>query len=233
MRLSSNGKCRRGSSYGHSRLSQDCKRVLFHNRNEVSIIPLKLSLTQSSKEYLWSRVFTKQVKGEHIVNALVGLKWIVIATSKRLMMIDTMREASPPLSDTLFHDKWDPSGLACYEGHTYFTAVLGQRRVNKEGASLGRLKVLKRRIDGGDSNFTMAETYLPDGDVPKTISYDPIRQIITCITKFRNAIILWSIADKTDEQDNSVVRKRTLAMTMLLKDHHDEYTNVSTVIARS
>lgn len=169
----------------------------------------------STRPHSLPTAYTKNFKGECIINARITHKYLMVVTSTRLFTVDFTRgKRALELNVTTDRD-WDPSGLMCHEDHGYVVIILGQRKcIDESGCYIGRLEIIRRRI-GSSTRLLPHHICIPGYDFPKKLGYDPNDQLITCITKLENKVIVWKINDGFE------------AMVAPFEYVHDRYTEVS------
>ena len=174
-------------------LFNDCKHVFFYNDSEISVYQLG-DLRGESASPKDSKVFTQQYKhGEFIRHVAASQACIIIATNKRLLAFYI--DGKPPI-DTISHGDWDPSGLACQESDTHLVVFLGRCQRNKTNKYHGQIRVYKYRIDGQGEKLPAIILSVPGSDCPKRLSFDPASQILTCITRIQNKLLVWKLDDE-------------------------------------
>lgn len=179
------------SSYHSAALFDDCKHAIFNNDSEFSVYRLG-DLTKRSPEF--SRILTQQYKhGEFIRNVASSRAFIIIVTNKRLLVFSI--DADIPI-DTITHGDWDPSGLACHESETHLVAFLGQCQRNKASRYDGQIRVYKYRIDGQVKRLPVSTLNVPANDGPKRLSFGADSQILACITRIQNKVLVWRLDDE-------------------------------------
>ena len=180
------------SSYHSAGLSDDCRHVFANNDSEISVYQLG-DLRGESALPDFSRVFTQQYKhGECIRHIASSQRYIVIITNKRLLVFNL--DATTPF-DTTLHGNWDPSGLACHESETHLVVFLGQCQRNKANKYNGQIRVYRYSIDGQAKKLPLFTLSVPANDCPKRLSFDTNSQILTCITRIQNKLLVWKLDD--------------------------------------
>lgn len=183
------------SSYHSAGLSGDCTYAVFNDDSEVSVF--KLGDLRSNPALLgFSRVFTQkyqQRKHECIRGVASSRLYIVIVTNKRLLVFKIDRETA---IDTLSHEKWDPSGLACHESETHIVVFSGQcQRNGKTGDYCGQIGVYRYRKEGQARKLPSFVLNVPANDYPKRLSFHADSRILTCITRLQNKLLMWKLND--------------------------------------
>ena len=180
------------SSYHSAGLFDDCRHAFFNNDSEISVYQLG-DLARKPASPGFSRVFTQQYKhGECIRNVASSKAYIIIFTNKRLLVFKI--NASIPI-DTTSHGEWDPSGLACYESGTHLIIFLGQCQRTKTSKYKGQIIVCRYQIDSQTKKLPIFALNVPANDSPKRISFHGDSNILTCITRIRNKLLLWRLDD--------------------------------------
>ena len=179
-----------GSSYHSAALFDDCKHAIFNNDSEFSVYRLG-DLTRGSPNF--SGILKKQYKhGEFIRNVASSQAFITIVTNERLLVFKI--GADIPI-DTIMHGDWDPSGLACHESETHLVAFLGQCKRIKASRYDGQIRVYKYRIDGQVKKLPVSTLNVPANDGPKRLSFGADSQILACITRIQNKVLVWRLDD--------------------------------------
>ncbi len=182
-----------GSSYHSAALFDDCKHAIFNNDSEFSVFRLG-DLTKGSPKF--STILTQQYKhGEFIRNVASSRAFIITVTNKRLLVFKIDADKVIPV-DTISHGDWDPSGLACHESETHLVAFLGQCQRNKTSRYDGQIRVYKYRIDGQVKKLPASTLNVPANDCPKRLSFGADSQILACITRIQNRILVWRLDDE-------------------------------------
>ena len=181
-----------GISYHSSGVSIDCNHAFFYNDTEISVYDLRELETNLKSPSLVK--FKKHFKNEGIRNVALSQTFLLVATSKYMLTIDITKDL---VIDTIEHTDWDPSGLASYETDTYLVVLLGQCQCNPVRKVKGQIKVYKYKIDGRPARLSVGSTIsLPDYDSPKRLCIDADAQIVTCVTKIQNKILVWKMDDE-------------------------------------
>jgi len=207
----------RRTSYNSAGFSEDCRHAFFYNNSEISVFHLGDLGGYSTASPPFPRVFIKQVKGEHILNVVLAHRFLLIVTNKRLLTVDITMDERKSEMVTSPHQDWDPSGLACHEDETHMVIILGQRKFNHKNGHIGRLKVIKRKINSNTRVLSYSTVDVPGHDFPKKLGYDPKTQLITCITKLRNKVIVWEL------NEEFIVRREPFEH---INDRHIEVSNL-------
>ncbi|KAL8738320.1 MAG: hypothetical protein Q9181_000863 [Wetmoreana brouardii] len=175
--------------YTHAGLSLDCQLVFFYHSTKICVYRAN---TGGQSEPLLKRKFENYAE---ITEVSLSSSILAVSTRQRLELY-RIRSHHPGLQPmkVLPHGDWDPSGVAIYEGQSQVLVAIGHRRETQESRK-GR--IVLHRIDLPCDNATqmnaVAEYMLPMQDVPKSLSFDLKGKYLTCITKIRNAILVWII----------------------------------------
>lgn len=180
------------SNYHSAGLFDDCQHAFFNSDNEISVYRLGDIRTNNTSSS-FSRTFTQHYKhGEIIRNVSSSRKFLVVVTSKRLLVFGIGADA--PIENIL-HGDWDPSGLACHESKTHLVVFLGQCQRNTTNKYNGQIRVYRYRINGQASELPVFALSVPANDCPKRFSFDEGSQTLTCITRIQNKLLMWSLDD--------------------------------------
>ena len=180
------------SSYHSAGLLEGCHHAFFNNDSEISVYRLgDLQSNPASPEF--SRVFTQRYKNRECIRSIASsLAYIIIVTNKRSLVFKIDKET---LIDTIPHGDWDPSGLACQESETHLLVFLGQCQRNKAKYN-GQIKVYRYRIEGQAKKLPVFALDVPGSDNPKRVSFDTDSQLLTCITRIQNELLVWKLDDE-------------------------------------
>ena len=178
------------SSYHSAGLFNDCRHAFFNSDSEISVYRLgDLSTTTTSPDF--STVLTRQYKhGEFIRNIASSQAFVIVGTNRRLLVLKIDADT---LVDTISHGDWDPSGLACHESETHLVVFLGQCQRNNTKKYNGQIRVYRYRIDGQFQKLPVFAFNVPADDCPKRLSFDAGSQILACITRIQNKVLVWSL----------------------------------------
>lgn len=181
------------SSFHSAGIFDDCRFAFFNSDSEISVYQLgDLRRKPTSLEYL--RVFNRPCKhGECIRNVASAQAYIIIVTNKRLLVFNVHTDTS---IDTTPHGDWDPSGLACHKSRAHLVLFLGQCQRNRTNKYSGQIRVYRYRIDAQAQELPVFVLTVPANDYPKRISFDPDSQILTCITRIQNKLLVWRLDDE-------------------------------------
>lgn len=185
---------RKGSSYHSAGLFEDCKHAFFNNDREISVYQLG-DLRRKPALQNFSRVFTQQYRcGECIRSVAASTQaFIIIVTNKRLLIFNL--DTDVPIVNTS-HGDWDPSGLACHESETHLVVFIGQCQRNNTDKYNGQIKIYRYRIDDQLIQLPVFAFNVPANDCPKRVSFDSDSQILTCITRIQNKLLVWKLNDE-------------------------------------
>ena len=176
------------SSYHSAGLLEGCHHAFFNNDSEISVYRLgDLHSNPASPEF--SRVFTQRYKNpERIRSIASSLAYIIVVTTKRTLIFKIDKET--PIY-TIPHGDWDPSGLACQESETHLLVFLGQCQIGQ-----GQIKVYRYRIEGQAKKLPVFALNVPGSDKPKRVFFDTDSQLLTCITRDQNKLLVWKLDDE-------------------------------------
>ena len=180
------------SSYHSAGLLEDCHHAFLNNDREFSVYGLG-DLRKNPASPNFSRVFTQQFKNQEVIRSISSsLAYIIVVTNKRLLVfkIDT----GAPI-DTIPHGDWDPSGLACHESQTLVVVFLGQCQRNKSNKYNGQIRVYRYRKEVQVEKLPAFTLNVPAADNPKRMSFDADSQLLTCITRIQNKLLVWRLDD--------------------------------------
>ena len=181
-----------GSNYHSAGFFDNCQHAFFNNDSEISVYQLGDLRTKTTSPGFF-RIFTRQYKnGEIIRNVSSSQAFVIIVTNKRLLVFKI--DADDPI-DTILHGDWDPSGLACHESKTHLVVLLGQCQRNETNKYNGQIRVSRYRIDGQINKLPVFSLNMPANDCPKRLSFDKHSQIVTCITRIQNKLLMWRLND--------------------------------------
>lgn len=182
-----------GNSFHSAGLSGDCEQAFFYNDSEVSVFRLG-NITTHTTFLNFPKTLTKPYKdGERIRNVALSCRFFIIVTNKRLLIIRVNDDA---LTEAIPHDGWDPSGLSCHESVTHLVILLGQCQRDKTGKHQSQIKVSSYVIGGQFQRTSTSTVQIPAHDYPNRLSLDLDGQVITCITRIQNKVLVWRL----DEQ---------------------------------
>lgn len=177
-------------SFHSAGLFDDCRHAFFNNDSEISVYQLG-DLRTKTNSPSFSKILTQQYKhGELIRNVASSQGFIIIVTNKRIIIFKVDVEA--PI-DTISHGEWDPSGLACHESETHLVVFLGQCQRNKSNKYNGQIRVYRYRRDGQVKKLPVFALNVPANDCPKRLCFDTDSQILTCITRVQNKLLVWKL----------------------------------------
>lgn len=180
------------NNYHSAGLLDGCQHALFYNDSEISVYQLGDLRTKTTSPS-FSMIFTKQFKNSEIIrNVSSSQAFVIIVTNKRLLVFKI--DADGPI-DTILHGDWDPSGLVCHESKTHLVVFLGQSQRNEANKYNGQIKVYRYRMDGQASKLPVFALNMPANDCPKRVSFDKHSQILTCITRIENRLLVWILND--------------------------------------
>ena len=183
-------------SYHSAGLFKDGRHAFFNNDSELSVYKLG-DLRSKSVSPEASVVFTQEYKQrkdrEYIRNVASSASFIMVVTNKRLQIysIDAGK-----LFATASHDKWDPSGLACHESETHLVVFLGQVQREKKNEYIGQIRVLRYRKQSQAEGLPVFALNVLANDCPKRLFFDADSQILTCITRTANKVLVWKLNDE-------------------------------------
>lgn len=178
------------SNYHSAGLFDDCQHAFFNNDSEISVYRLGDLRTRTTSPS-FTQIFTRPYRnGEFIRNVSSSQAFLIIATNKRLLVFKIDADA---LIDTILHGDWDPSGLACHKSKNHLVIFLGQCRRNKTNGYNGQIRVYRYRTDGQTKKLPVLTLSVPANDCPKRFSFDAHSQILTCITRIQNKLLLWRL----------------------------------------
>ena len=179
-------------SYHSAGLLEGCHHAYFNNDSEISVYGLG-DLQKNPASPSFARVFTQQFKNRECIRSIASsLTYIIVVTNRRLLVfkVDTGTTI-----DTVPHGDWDPSGLACHESQTHVVVFLGQCQRNKTNKYNGQIKVYRYRIEVQAEKLPVFTLNVPAGDNPKRVSFDADSQLLTCITRIQNKLLVWRLDD--------------------------------------
>ena len=179
-------------SYHSAGLLEGCHHAFLNNDSEVSVYRLG-DLRKNPASPKFSKVFTQRYKNRECIRSIASsVAYITVVTNKRLLVfkIDT----GTPI-DTVPHGDWDPNGLACHESETHVVVFLGQCQRNMT-KYIGQIKIYRYRIEGQTEKLPVFTLNVPAGDNPKRICFDVDSQLLTCITRIENKLLVWRLDDR-------------------------------------
>ena len=178
------------SSYHSAGLFGDCHHAFFNNDSEVSVYRLgDLQTNPTSPNF--ARVFTQRFKSQEAIRCVASsLAYIIVVTNKRLLVFKIDKET--PI-DAIPHGDWDPSGLACHESETKMVVFLGQCQRNTLNEFNGQIKVYRYQTKGQANKLPAFTLNVPASDNPKRVSFDTDSQVLTCITRVQNKLLVWKL----------------------------------------
>ena len=180
------------SSYHSAGLLEGCHHAFFNNDGEVSVYRLG-DLQRNPTSPKFTKVFTQRYKTpECIRNIASSLAYIIVVTNRRLLVFKIDKET---LIDAIPHGDWDPSGLACHESETNLVIFLGQCQRNAINQYNGQIKVYRYQVNGQAKKLPAFILNVPASDNPKRVSFDTDSQILTCITRIQNKLLVWKLDD--------------------------------------
>ena len=183
-------------SYHSAGLFVDCRHAFFNNDSEISVFRLG-DLRRKPASLGFSRVFIQKYSQrkhqEFIRNVTSSQSYLIIVTNKRLLVFRIDPEI--PI-DTSSHGDWDPSGLACHENETHLAVFLGQCQRNRSNNYNGQIRVYNFRKEGQVERLQASVLNVPANDYPKRVSFHADSQILTCITRLQNKLLVWKLDDK-------------------------------------
>ena len=175
------------SSYHSAGLLEGCHHAFLSNDSEVSVYRLG-DLRKNPASPNFPRVFTQHFKtGECILSIASSRAYIIVVTNKHLRVFKI--DAETPI-DTISHRDWDPSGLACHESETHVVVFLGCQR-NRTG----QIKIYRYRLGNQVQKLPVFTLNVPASDHPKRVFFDADSQLLTCITRIRNELLVWRLDD--------------------------------------
>ena len=181
------------NSYHSAGLLEDCFYAFFNNDSEVSVYRLG-DLQKNPALPNFSRVFTQRFKNLEVIRSVASSRaYIIVVTNKRLLIFKIFPET--PI-DTIPHGDWDPSGLACHESETHVVVFLGQCQRNRTNKYIGQIKIYRYRIGNQDKKLPVFTLNVPAADNPKRVFFDADSQLLTCITRIRNELLVWRLDDR-------------------------------------
>ena len=181
------------SSYHSAGLSDDCTRAFFNDDSEVSVYKLG-DLRRQPASLGFSRVFTQKYKHQESIRGVTSSRlYIIITTNKRLLIFKIDPETA---IDTFSHGDWDPSGLVCHESETRLVVFLGQcQRNSRTSDYCGQIRIYSYRKEGQAKKLPSFVLNVPANDYPKRLFFHASSQILTCITRLQNKILVWKLND--------------------------------------
>ena len=182
-----------GNSYNSAGLFEDCKYAFFNNDNSLSVYKLgDLRSQPTSPSFSW--IFTQRYKrGERIRSVASSMTGIVAITNERQEIFNIQAKvAESPVGSSL-HGVWDPSGVACHESETQFVVFLGQCRRNESNGYDGQIRVYKYKKDSQAQEFPISIFPIPANDCPKKVFFHAGSQILICITRLQNKLLVWRL----------------------------------------
>ena len=182
-----------GSSYNSAGLFEDCKHAFFNNDSNLSVYKLgDLRSQPTSPSFSW--IFTQKYKHKERIRSVASSKsGIVLITNERQIIFNIQAKvAESPVGSSL-HGVWDPSGVACHESETHFVVFLGQCRRNESNGYNGQIRVYKYRKDGQAQEFPIFIFPIPANDCPKKVFFHAGSQILICITRLQNKLLVWRL----------------------------------------
>lgn len=180
------------SKYHSAGLFDSCQHAFFNSDSEISVYHLGDLRTKTTSPS-FSRIFTRQYRnGEIIRNVSSSQEFIIIVTNKRLLVFKIDADV---LINTILHGDWDPSGLACHQSKTHMVIFLGQCQRNETNKYNGQIRVYRYRLEGQASKLPVFALDMPANDCPKRVSFDKHSQILTCITRIQNKLLVWRLND--------------------------------------
>ena len=183
-------------SYHSAGIFKDGRHAFFNNDSELSVYKLG-DLRSKPVSLEASRVFTQEYKQrkdrEYIRNVASSESCIMIVTNKRLQIYSV---DAGKLFGTASHEKWDPSGLACHESKTQLVVFLGQVQRDKRNEYIGQIKVLRYRKQSRAEGLAVCALNVLANDCPKRLFFDTDSQILTCITRTQNKVLVWKLNDE-------------------------------------
>ena len=178
------------SSYHSAGLLEGCHHAFFNDDSEISVYRLG-DLQRNPTSPNFARVFTQRYKkGECIRSIASSLTYIIVVTNRRLLVFRIDKET--PI-DTIPHGDWDPSSLACHESETKVVVFLGQCQRNTLNEYNGQIKVYRYQMKGQAKKLPAFTLSVPASDNPKRVSFDTDSQVLTCITRIQNKLLLWKL----------------------------------------
>ena len=184
------------SSYHSAGLSDDCTRAFFNDDSEVSVYKLG-DLRRHSQRF--SRVFAQKYKHQESIRGVtLSRLYIIITTNKHLLVFKTDPETAIPETaiHKLLHGTWDPSGLACHESEAQLVVFLGQCQRNSETSNYcGQIGIYSYPREGQARGLPSFVLNVPANDYPKRLFFHASSQILTCITRLQNKILVWKLND--------------------------------------
>lgn len=165
--------------------------AFFNNESEISVY--KLGDLPERPDF--SKVFTQEYKRktkEFIQTVASCNSHIMVATNKRLLVF---RIDPEKLIGATSHGDWDPSGLTCHESETHVVGFLGQCQRNANNKYNGRIKVVRYKKHNQSEGLPVFALSLPANDSPKRLFFDADSQILTCITRTQNNLLVWKLDD--------------------------------------
>ena len=182
-------------TYHSAGLFKDGRHAFFNNDSELSVYELG-DLRKKPVSQKFSTVFTQEFKQrkhqEFIRHVASGTSCIIIATNNRLLTFGIDPEK---LISAASHRDWDPSGLACHESETHLVVFLGQGQRNMRNGYNGQVRVFRYRKHGQAEGLPVFALNVPANDSPKRLFFDPDSQILTCITRTQNKVLVWKLDD--------------------------------------
>ena len=181
------------SSYHSAGLSDDCTRAFCNDDSEVSVYKLG-DLRRQPASVGFSRVFTQKYKHQESIRGVtLSRLYIIITTNKRLLVFKIFPQTA---IHTLSHEYWDPSGLACHESETRLVVLVGQcQRDDRTGVDCGQIRIYSYRKEGQARGLPSFVFNVPANDYPKRLFFHASSQILTCITRLQNKILVWKLND--------------------------------------
>ena len=185
-----------GSSYDSAGLFEDCKHAFFNNDSKISVYKLgDLQLHPKSPSFFW--IFTQKYKhGERIRSVATSQSGIVVVTNDRQIIFNIQASTPETPVGTSSHGKWDPSGVACHESETHYVVFLGQCQRNKSNGYDGQIRVYKYKKNSQAEGLPISILKIPINDCPKKVFFHADSQILICITRLQNKLLVWKLDDE-------------------------------------
>ena len=182
-----------GNSYTSAGLFEDCKHAFFYNDSKISVYKLgDLRLQPDSPKLSW--ISTQTYKhGERIRSVGSSKSGLVVVTNDRQLTFNIQAEAAEVPVGTSSHGDWDPSGVACHETETQWVVFLGQCQRNESNGYNGQIKVYRYRKDGQAEGLPSTILKIPTNDCPKKVFFHAGSQILICITRIQNKLLMWKL----------------------------------------
>ena len=182
-------------TYHSAGFLKDGRHAFFNNDSELSVYKLKDPLSrpvplEASK--VFTQKYGKRKDRVYIRNVASSESFIIIVTNKSLQVfsVDAGR-----LIGTASHDEWDPSGLACHESETDLIVFLGQVQRNVKNDYISQIRVLRYRKQNQAEGLPIFALNGLANDCPKKLFFDADSQMLTCITRAQNKVLVWKLND--------------------------------------